>query len=309
MLDTLLALENVVKAQKHVKAIQAKKSKVKEVPNDIKAKNITNKTVDLSWTPVAVKGKEVKYQVVMKKAGLFNRINTKTVYEGTEPKCTVDDLEDRTGYEFWVRCGYCDGGWGKWSEKVMLRTNTPFFSWKECPDNVISRWRKYSVDEKNPRIATKTDEIDFYDNYCAIIGNTPLPLNKVTLWDIKILNSKNNNGLCICIGVAHSYINVYTSFSSYSKCGWYFSCYSSTLFSGPPHNYNDWKEYGSRKECGKYVHTGDSVGVVMDTTKGELSFVLSGVNLGVAYDGIPLDEPLLPCVLLRYKGDSVELII
>ena len=55
------------------------------------------------------------------------------------------------------------------------------------------------------------------------------------------------------------------------------------------------------------MHTGDSVGVVMDTAKGELSFVLKGVNLGVAYEGIPLDKPLVPCVLLYWSGDSVEL--
>ena len=46
----------------------------------------------------------------------------------------------------------------------------------------------------------------------------------------------------------------------------------------------------------------------MDTTKGELSFVVNSVNLGVAYDGIPLDKPLVPCVILINKGDSVELI-
>ena len=57
------------------------------------------------------------------------------------------------------------------------------------------------------------------------------------------------------------------------------------------------------------MHTGDSVGVVMDTAKGEFSFVVNGVNLGVAYEGIPLDKPLVPCVLLYYNGDSVELII
>ena len=45
----------------------------------------------------------------------------------------------------------------------------------------------------------------------------------------------------------------------------------------------------------------------MDTAKGKLSFALNGVNLGVAYGGIPLDKPLVPCVLLFYKGDSVEL--
>ena len=55
------------------------------------------------------------------------------------------------------------------------------------------------------------------------------------------------------------------------------------------------------------MHTGDSVGVVMDTAKGELSFVLDGMNFGVAYEGIPLDKPLVPCVLLWNEYDSVEL--
>ena len=49
--------------------------------------------------------------------------------------------------------------------------------------------------------------------------------------------------------------------------------------------------------------------VVMDTAKGELSFIVNGVNLGVAYEGIPLDKPLVPCVILYWDGDSVELII
>ena len=47
----------------------------------------------------------------------------------------------------------------------------------------------------------------------------------------------------------------------------------------------------------------------MDTAKGEHSFVMSGVNLGVASDGIPLDKPLVPCVILGNKCNSVELII
>ena len=55
------------------------------------------------------------------------------------------------------------------------------------------------------------------------------------------------------------------------------------------------------------MEKGDSVGVVMDTVRGELSFVLNGKNLGVAFEGIPLFRPLVPCVILGYKGDSVEL--
>ena len=47
----------------------------------------------------------------------------------------------------------------------------------------------------------------------------------------------------------------------------------------------------------------------MDTANGELSFVVNSVNFGVAYDGIPLDRPLVPCVVLKHQGDSVELAI
>ena len=122
-----------------------------------------------------------------------------------------------------------------------------------------------------------------------------------------ITKSRNNDGDYISIGVAPSDIDQNEN-CNYDKCGWYFYCYISTLWSGPPHNYEN-KEYGPRKEDGKYVHTGDSVGVVMDTAKGELSFVVNGVNLGVAFDGIPLDKPLVPCVLLGCVGDSIELVI
>ena len=190
----------------------------------------------------------------------------------------------------------------EWSDVVKGRTQKWESVWKECPDNVDGN-RKYSVDVKNPRIATN---IGGCGNYCTIIGNTPLPLNKVTSWNIKVLKSYNNNGRFIYIGVVPSNINQNTY--NYDNCGWYFRCYSSTLISGPPHNYSC-KDYGPRKGGGQYVHTGDSVGVVMDTAKGDLSFVLDCVDLGVAYEGIPLDKPLVPCVILGNKGDSVELVI
>ena len=45
----------------------------------------------------------------------------------------------------------------------------------------------------------------------------------------------------------------------------------------------------------------------MDTANGELSFAVNNVNFGIAFDGIPLDKPLVPCVILFYEGDSVEL--
>ena len=51
----------------------------------------------------------------------------------------------------------------------------------------------------------------------------------------------------------------------------------------------------------------ERIGILMDTTKGELSFFMNGVNYGTAYEGIPLDKPLVPCALLSFGGDSVKL--
>ena len=118
--------------------------------------------------------------------------------------------------------------------------------------------------------------------------------------------SKDNDGYEICIGVVLFDIDQ-SEKDNCNKCGWYLHCWNSALISGPPHNYND-KEYGLRKKVGKYVRTGDTVGVVMDVQKGELSFVMNGVNWGVAYNKIPTDKPLVPCVLLWNAGDPVKLV-
>ena len=38
------------------------------------------------------------------------------------------------------------------------------------------------------------------------------------------------------VGVAPIHFDVYSSY--YNKYGWYFYCYNSALYSGPPHNYS-----------------------------------------------------------------------
>ena len=218
-----------------------------------------------------------------------------------EPICLRSTFTASTTYCLEMRIVH-QGMSTQWSDEAEF---TPEFKeccvWKECPEDV-DKWMKYSVDEENPRIATKIG-----GGYCTIIGNTPLPPNTVTSWSIKVLKSRDNNGDGIHIGVAPSDIDQNED-DNFNECGWYFDCYDSRLFSGPPHNYRG-KEYGPRKENGECGHTGDSVGVVMDTAKGELSFALNGVNHGVAYEGIPLDKPLVPCSLLGWQGDSVELVI
>lgn len=190
----------------------------------------------------------------------------------------------------------------KWSECIEL--TTPGFEeccvWKRFPANVDAS-REFVVDARNLRVATLISEYDF----CTITGSVSIPVATVTSWSIKVRESKYNNGGYIYVGVAP--FDIDQNDDNHKKCGWYFDCYESALFSGPPHNY-DCKKYGPRKDLGRYVHKGDFVGVVMDTTRSELSFVLKGTNLGVAYEGIPLNKLIVPCVILGFESDSVEFI-
>ena len=267
------------------------------VPSNITTKNTTWDSITLTWD--VVDGASF-YQLEVD-GSKFWSISTTNAF-------TKRGLLPESEHAFRVRAAKESSAW-KWSGILRGRTQkaSTIISeciWKECPYYVDEN-RRYSVDEKNSRIATMVGDCEDY--YCTIVGNTPLPLNTVTSWSIKILKSRDNNGGGIYIGVAPSDINQNDS-DNYNKCGWYFHCWSSSLWSEIPHNYLC-KKYGPSKDKGKYVRTGDSVGVIMDTTKGELSFVLKGVNFGVAYEGIPLDKPLVPCVILDYEGDSVELVI
>ena len=184
-------------------------------------------------------------------------------------------------------------------------------AWKKCPENVSSE-RRYEVSEESPRIVRCESADDSSSDYeqngwRTIIGAVTIPAASKVSWGVKIImTSWNCSG--IYIGVAPFDIDQNKD-NNYTICGWYFNCYDSTLWSGPPHNYkHPGKEYGPRKNKGEYVRKGDTINISMDTIKGELSFVLGGVSYGIAFEGIPLDKPLVPCAILWYNDDIIELV-
>ena len=271
-------------------------SKVKEnvsssisTPSIIVAKSKTWDSVTLSWDPV--EGASF-YQVEID-GSIHHTIPTNVFTKRNLPPDTMHNFRVRTGK------GNSVSGWSDFANGKTLGQFFETSGWKECPDNVTSKMR-YSVDVKNPKAVTK---IDFWNS--TIIGNTPLPLDATTSWSIKIAKSKNNDGYGIYVGVAPSDIN--QAVVNCFKDGWYLHCYDWTLNSGAPHNYSN-HAYGTRKKDGGYVHTGDNVGITMDTINGDLSFSLDSLDYEIAYTGISLDKPLVPCVVLVNEGDSVEFI-
>ena len=261
-------------------------------PKGLTVKNETYEGATLAWEEVdGVLG----YQIKVDESETFDySLANEFIKMGLKPE---------TEYNFAVRAsrGHLVS---EWSNIVRGRTQKlPDFTeciWKECPGNVDEEL-KYSV-EKGSRLARQLKDSGII--HSTIIGDRPFPLGTVTMVGIKVVKT-NEDGSGVYIGVAPSDIDQNRGDNEY-KCGWYFYCYDSSLRSGPPQNSN-YKHYGPYKDYRKYVHSRDTVGIVMDTTKGKLSYVLNRENCGVAYEGIPLDKPLVPCVLLKYEGDAVEI--
>ena len=113
-------------------------------------------------------------------------------------------------------------------------------------------------------------------------------------WKIKILKTSVKN---IMVGVAPSDFDILSS--QYNTCGWYYYCYNSTLYSGPPFNYR-----GSNTNL---TGVKDEIIVVMNMKKRTLKFIINNEDKGDSYTNIPIDKPLFPAICLNVKEDSVEI--
>ena len=281
---------------KGIKIFGEVKSETESLGPKLALGKVTSDSVNLTWSVGCFVGGF--YSLFMMDNN--NPQNKSEVYKGRELGFTVNGLSPKSDYTFWVRANV--GGSGNWSEPLPVKTlkkELPWSTWKKCSEGIPNSM-KYITTPERPGFAEKAYP---GPEYSTVIGVKPVPKRATFGWKIKIDKSYNNDGNGIFIGVAPSDIDQCVN-KNYSKAGWYLHCYDSSLWSGPPHNHRG-KEYGPNKQ----LKNGDAVGVVMDTAKGELSFVVDNANLGVAFDGIPLDKPLVPCVLLYWYCDSVELTI
>ena len=134
-------------------------------PANIKTKSgITWDFITLTWD--AVEGVS-SYQIEVD--GNISSLATKNTF-------TKTGLLADTEHSFRVRAvrGSTVSGW---SGAVKGRTQKELRyggAWKECPGNVDED-RKYSVDERNDRIATKISNNG--NGWCTIIGDTSVPLD------------------------------------------------------------------------------------------------------------------------------------
>ena len=164
------------------------------------------------------------------------------------------------------------------------------YKFKPCPLDIEEN-RKYIISGEKENIITKIGK----NNYAGTICECELDKIKNHKWKIKILKAQHNQ---VMVGVAPIDFDIYTS--NHHTCGWYLNCYNSTLYSGPPHNYN-----GNRTNISK-VDT--EIVVVMNMKKRTLKFLVHNEDKGDQYTDIPIDKPLFPAVLLYNKKASVEIL-
>lgn len=194
--------------------------------------------------------------------------------------------------------------WEETEDGAALARLPPQSAWKECPASITREPLRYILpDSRNRRIAKKTDVAGSI--YSTMIGDTPIPMGLESFWKITIRNAFGKSGEEVFTGVAPIDIPQDVE-KNYKECGWYLRWGRGTLYSGPPQNYKD-RAYTKSQRAG----TGSTVGHILDTTgpTGKLSFVVNNFHAGVAFEGIPLDKPLVPAVLLHFAGDSVELVL
>ena len=171
----------------------------------------------------------------------------------------------------------------------MIYNNEYKFIFKKCPI-YINENRKYQISGENNNILTKTG-VSFW---MGTICEKQFDKDKEYRWKIKILNSVSKN---IMIGVATNDFDIHSS--NYSTCGWYLYWPYSTLYSGPPHNYNN-KETNLCKAK-------DVIEVDMNMEKKTLKFIIDHEDKGFQYYDIPTDKPLFPAVCLYDINDSIEI--
>ena len=298
------ALSKVCALERHLRAVRV------PVPQGLRVQSTSHNCAGVVWDPIGGETTEarVTYQLSARpiegKEEEEEEEHFKECSGTPVGACFIGGLAPEAEYEVRVRAGCC-GAWGEWSEAMRARTTRRLEAagyagsgWRDCPGRVAAE-RRYAV-SSGGRTATYTPD---GNSYCTVLGDAALGAGGVWTWGVRVLRSKNGNGGAIWVGVAPE--DVDQDGGENYEHGWYFWCFDSSLWSGPPHNYSDYTEYGGK--CS--VVEGQVVGVEVDTAAGTISFSVDGGDFKLAYDGVPLDKHLVPAVILGFGGDSVELIL
>jgi hypothetical protein len=139
------------------------------------------------------------------------------------------------------------------------------------------------------------------NQYVTVLFENPIPIDNC-IYRFSIHHFHKPGKRSIFVGIAPESIDTSPGCENWNKSGWW--CASDgNLYSGPPHNY-----CGKSTAASYKVRDNPIINGIFDTSRKTLSFMINGIDIGVAYENIPIDKPLFPAVILYY-ADSGAIII
>ena len=173
----------------------------------------------------------------------------------------------------------------------------------QCCGSEIRRYKgtfksgpNYTISQDNRSItkssANKWDAI--------VIGSENIAKNAITIINYRI--ESTNLSSDIMFGLSPKTINQHGS-SLFCTTGWYFYSNTGGLFCQSPLSYSNLAFMNE-----KNLPSGTVITMIVDTIIGKISYKINGGEIKTAYHALTFDEPIVPCVMLHTKGDTVRLI-
>ena len=180
--------------------------------------------------------------------------------------------------------------------KVIKNFNDIYYENKDKFNFKFLLMTNYSI-SYNGLIATKLFKDDWST---STIGDNKIPEYRLSHWRIRInkISEDNKNTWNILIGIGPNY-----DFSElfHRKC-WSFICGKCELC------LRDEKSIPYNNIKRRKLKSGDIVEVIVDRTKGELSFKVNNEDFGIASKDIPNEGDLYPFISMYNQGQIVEIL-
>ena len=122
----------------------------------------------------------------------------------------------------------------------------------------------------------------------AVLGILPNQNFKV-----KVLNRANSGS--VMVGMA---IFIDPNGQNYNQRGWYLYVNNGTLYS---------QQGDNNRQYATAVNNGSVIEVVFDVTQRNMSFVIDGVNKGIAFNNLPVQD-LFPALDIHEQNVAIEII-
>lgn len=267
------------------------------VPTNVKCAEVKECEATIVWDSVPM---SVVWEVEIRRGDSFS--DFKRVYAGEIPSCTLERLECDVKYVARVRARIDDDNRGEWCDELEFRTKKWSFSWKQCPPGA-----SYIVKGESDNIVERVGNSQNREDHLVIVGNNCIPIGTTVSWRIKVDRLSSHIGVkYVDNDQKHSsdYDPIYIwpeKYSIHYKQGRRFNIFSDMVLS--------FKKLEEKKIIERFFPSNFwEVGVVVDTRKGEVTFITNDVVFAVIPQ-IPLDRPLVPFVTLPYTGSTAKIVI